>query len=1097
MKKVTSILLTLLLIISSFITSYAANLKASNEEPIINLVDISTHWAKETIEKWVQDELILGYPDGTFRPNQPITKTEVITLINRIYGYYAYATENYLDVKDNDWFSDETMIAKGNNYMSWYSDDMLYPNKNITREEICSIIASILSLEPTLDRSAINSFTDNDNISDWSLSFVDAVVNHGYMKGYPDNTLKVTQTITRAETVIMLDRAIGRLLNKAGTYGDDTIETIDGNVTVTTKDILLKNMIINGNLILGAGIQEGEVHLEDIEVKGNTIVNGGGENSITFTNCNLSSMIVFKVNDKIRIASVDSTIEKIQALSGSKFEGDFDITDIKVLAPGEAITFDGNFSTIELATRADILITDDTTIEKIIVSKEASETTIDIGLLAILDEIIFEGAAHVTGYGTIKLATVKVNGVAIEQLVEEKSVDTGIDSSGVKVKPKSTYTPPPVTVTGITIKTAPTKTTYNENEHLDLSGLVVTLNKSNNTTEDVDFINFDSKNITTNPANGAVLTTAITSVAISIGNYTVTLPITFNVIPTRPAPGSQVKLDNDNWVLANDGTGTHTGIWAIEDLVRIGWGGPGDSDNDDPWELGDSYVLMTDLDFNDDNSYRSKDMHDIDGDGFKDDINDNGNEEEGIKIEVTTGKGFDPIGSQGEEFKGNFDGNGHTIKNLYINRTHYLGLFGYTYSDTAQIKELGLVDVNITGSEMIGGLAGRLGTYTTQCYVTGTVTGTGDWVGGFTGNPNTTIENCYAIANVSGHNCVGGFNGYSVYCSINNCYAAGTVTGTSQIGGFVGKTCGTEISNSIAFNTTVTATTSGNKFDGYIEYAETYPSLKDDVSGNYVYNNMAFISSDEPYTYGISGTDMTALEFADAESYNNKNPEPNLEWDFEDIWEFKPNADRPTLQGVGNDDGIVPIVPITYIINDTFESDPVGTIPNGWNQIWNGEGSEFQKIVDDVYYSSNHSFKLDGEPSWCAGYKKAITDFSDFITVEAYIRPASSEESGSISLIYGTTCLARIVFIDGQIAYSATGHNRIDLTHLQDYTVDTWYHIKIVHNLINRTYDVYIDNEIKANNISMYTDNPVESLLLCSGNSSGNNIIYFDDVKVY
>jgi len=86
------------------------------------------------------------------------------------------------------------------------------------------------------------------------------------------------------------------------------------------------------------------------------------------------------------------------------------------------------------------------------------------------------------------------------------------------------------TVTGVSIKTAPTKVTYNDGEALNLSGLVVTLTKSNATTEDVAFADFAAKGITTSPTNGAALNTSNTGVTITVNGKTTTQPITVNAI---------------------------------------------------------------------------------------------------------------------------------------------------------------------------------------------------------------------------------------------------------------------------------------------------------------------------------------------------------------------------------------------------------------------------------------------------------------------------------------------------------------------------------------------------------------------------------------
>jgi hypothetical protein len=193
-----------------------------------------------------------------------------------------------------------------------------------------------------------------------------------------------------------------------------------------------------------------------------------------------------------------------------------------------------------------------------------------------------------------------------------------------------------------------------------------------------------------------------------------------------------------------------------------------------------------------------------------------------------------------------------------------------------------------------------------------------------------------------------------------------------------------------------------------------------------------------------------------------------------------------------------------YLINDDFESDTVGQIPDGWIMEYNGQGDSYQKVVDNVSYSGNNSFKLDGT-GWAAVFYKLlnIDIIPATITVEAYIRPASTGESGSISL-YNTnrtgteSCLARITFGDWGIAYSEIGHDNKDLVVIEEnYSIDTWYHIKIIHDLTTRKYDVYINNVLKASNIDMYTDGTPDSVMLASGNDGGDCIIFFDDVKVY
>jgi hypothetical protein len=141
---------------------------------------------------------------------------------------------------------------------------------------------------------------------------------------------------------------------------------------------------------------------------------------------------------------------------------------------------------------------------------------------------------------------------------------------------------------------------------------------------------------------------------------------------------------------------------------------------------------------------------------------------------------------QGTPFTGVFDGNGHAISNLTVNGGGYLGLFGYLESG-AEVKDLGVVDVNIAGSGVyVGGLAGLNNGGVTQCYSTGAVKGGGS-VGGLVGSNVVTghMTQCYSAGALSGDNWVGGLVGYNSG-DITQSYSSGVVTGTDGVGGLVG-----------------------------------------------------------------------------------------------------------------------------------------------------------------------------------------------------------------------------------------------------------------------------------------------------------------------
>ncbi|MBP1641242.1 MAG: filamentous hemagglutinin N-terminal protein, partial [Bacteroidetes bacterium] len=166
-----------------------------------------------------------------------------------------------------------------------------------------------------------------------------------------------------------------------------------------------------------------------------------------------------------------------------------------------------------------------------------------------------------------------------------------------------------------------------------------------------------------------------------------------------------------------------------------------------------------------------------------------------------SGAGWTPISGTSTDFFGSYNGQGHIISGLHINRssTGCVGLFGTLGKGT--IQNLGLTNVSITGHANVGGLIGYLWNTATvsNCYTTGSVTATDQCCGGLIGKDdgaggtdNNTVSQCYSGCTVSGTDYTGGligqaFSATTTFGTITDCYATGAVT-TSDVntGGLIG-----------------------------------------------------------------------------------------------------------------------------------------------------------------------------------------------------------------------------------------------------------------------------------------------------------------------
>jgi hypothetical protein len=259
--------------------------------------------------------------------------------------------------------------------------------------------------------------------------------------------------------------------------------------------------------------------------------------------------------------------------------------------------------------------------------------------------------------------------------------------------------------------------------------------------------------------------------------------------------------------------------------------------------------------------------------------------------------GWQPIGTQSNPFKGTFDGNGHKITGLWMDRgsTKDVGLFGWTQGAT--IKNLG-VEIGgrgVKGKDAVGGIVGSMHSSDsiTNSYSTGSVSGI-SWVGGIAGYlyGSCSITNSYSTGSVSG-GVVGGIVGYMYSSSITNSYSTGSVSGSSQVGGiagyvrisssitnsystgsvsgsgsYVGGIAGAMASGSITNNAAINPSVSGgsdaNRIVGYI-YSST-------VSNNFALNTMTVTGT---ASYGNAGTSKTITDLTTQSTYSS-----GLGWNF-------------------------------------------------------------------------------------------------------------------------------------------------------------------------------------------------------------------------
>jgi len=178
--------------------------KAQEQAPETALTDISGHWAGKNITELAALRVVSGYPDGTFRPDNRITRSEFTVILVKAFALEPGNGKVFADTAGH-WAKDSIAAAASYGIINGYDENTFGPDDTITREQMAAMIVNAAKLT---SESAELSFVDSNSISDWSRESMAAAVQNGIITGYPDNTVRPQGNATRAEAVTVIMNAL-------------------------------------------------------------------------------------------------------------------------------------------------------------------------------------------------------------------------------------------------------------------------------------------------------------------------------------------------------------------------------------------------------------------------------------------------------------------------------------------------------------------------------------------------------------------------------------------------------------------------------------------------------------------------------------------------------------------------------------------------------------------------------------------------------------------------------------------------------------------------------------------------------------------------
>lgn len=187
--------------------------------------------------KWKEIELnkddhwayIIGYPDGTVRPQENISRAEVATIFFRMLEEESRAamwmSDNaYTDVNRADWYNNAISTLSHGNIVDGYPEGDFRPDNSITRAEFASIAARFDRTDPDTEDSELTDIEGH-----WAEKYIKKAEALGYIKGYVDHSFQPDNAITRAEAMTLINRVLDRDTVAVDGLLDDMVKWVDND----------------------------------------------------------------------------------------------------------------------------------------------------------------------------------------------------------------------------------------------------------------------------------------------------------------------------------------------------------------------------------------------------------------------------------------------------------------------------------------------------------------------------------------------------------------------------------------------------------------------------------------------------------------------------------------------------------------------------------------------------------------------------------------------------------------------------------------------------------------------------------------------------
>ncbi len=296
--------------------------------------DTEGHWADKAIERWTGYNIVEGYGDRLFKPDDNMTRAELAQVVNKLLELKNKKGSTFSDVDNEAWFYNAISACNNAGIVKGIGENLFEPDTSITREEAMVMIGRALGIAEA-EEDNLKDFKDADKVSSWAKGLVSGMVSKNIVQGKGDGLLNPDSNATRAEILEIINKTIANYVQEDGDY---EITDEDKMTVIVAKKATIKGSS-KGNIMIAQGAEDGDIKLDGMQSEGEILVKAD----------NITIVLDGKTNaQKIDIAGTNDTIIVEKGATAKNVEIKADNAEIKVDGKVENIDVTENISDTDI-----------------------------------------------------------------------------------------------------------------------------------------------------------------------------------------------------------------------------------------------------------------------------------------------------------------------------------------------------------------------------------------------------------------------------------------------------------------------------------------------------------------------------------------------------------------------------------------------------------------------------------------------------------------------------------------------------------------------------------------------------------------------------